>query len=221
MHPPPTLRSEERLTACHESPLDRVISFAYNFSFVFRLQFLFCFRDITQAMKSQLRRASENMDQEFMATPMVGYGNGNSPLSSANLDMLEPTPIVSIGSLVQVVPAIVQLPPSLRQNCSDYLDALGALNDESPVRGGYPGNQPSQGTIHFPSRFDHQQMHHFDHRSTPYGESFNMDRSVNYSMSSAYSASSQMSSSQPRNSSQNKKGGRSVSMILNSFGQST
>jgi len=176
-------------------------------------------------MTSNPRRALENLDHEFMSNPIIGYGNGNSVSGSANLDMLEPTPIVSVGSLVKVVPAIVQLPPSLRQNCSDYLDALGALNDESHVRGDYPGNQPIQGTIHFPSRFDHQQIHQFDHRRSHYRDPFNTDGSVNYSTSSAYSASSQMSSSQPRNSfatvSQNKKGDRSVSMILNSFGQST
>jgi hypothetical protein len=179
-------------------------------------------------MKSNARRNSENHDHEFMLNPMVGHGDGYSLQNSTNLEMFEPTPIVSEGSLVQVVPAIVQLPPSLRQNCSDYLDALGALNDERPFRGGNPGNQRSQG-IHFPSRFDAQPLPQFDHLRTPSLDPFSMDGSVNYSVTSSISNSSQASLSLPRNSLatsssssyNNKKGVRSVSMILNSFGQST
>jgi hypothetical protein len=172
----------------------------------------------------------ENFDEELMLNRISGHGEGNSRIDDLGMgggnELFEPAPIVSQGSLIQVVPAIVQLPPSLRQNCNEYLDALGALNDENASRGGYPMQQRPSQTFHFPSRATHQQIGHFDNFNTPYFGSQNMDGSVNYSTTSSYSSASVISTGQPRNSivlrnNKGKKGGNSVSMIMNSFGRST
>jgi hypothetical protein len=177
-----------------------------------------------------------NQDDDLTPNMIGGIG---SPVNvdfglEVGSELLEPAPIVSQGRLIQVVPAIEHLPPSLRQNCHDYLDALGALNsDEDVIGGAYSGNVRSQ-TISFPSR-DHQQQpfFHFGRFDRAGFDSFDTDKSVNHSTTSSYSNESQVSTSQPRNSLANvgysryasnnnsKKSGNSLSLIMNSFGRST
>lgn len=136
-------------------------------------------------------------------------------------EMYEPSPIVSRGDRIRVVPTIRQLPYSLRENCDDYLDALGGLNNESSSRrkqNRVPRKKNRGGPL---DEFDLMDF-----------EPLNMDESVNASTTSSLSAGSQRSLSFLRNSmplprapgssgSSNKSTKKSVSMIMNSFGQTT